>query len=203
MKTKHIVIICVAIFLLGAISGGFLQHSWDMRGMTDTDTTTVWKPARLDTATMVATSIDAPPSVPPVIVPITHIEPSDDSTSVRIRPQLTTVAGTLSGGLTYQAQLTGIQPQLHSLQILYPETTIRKTFQEPYKGWLISATSSIAAFSAPQFQAFATAAVETSYNVGRFHIGLQGGMAGTWSQAGFQIQPYIGGRITFDLFRMK
>lgn len=203
MKTKHIIILAVAIFLLGALSGGFLQHSWDMRSLDRTDTVTVWKPAVLDTASMVATTVEAPPSVPPVVIPAKHVEMSKDSTTVQIRPQLTTVSGSLSGGLTYQAQLTGIQPQLQSLQVFYPETTRQKTLREPYKGWLVSATSSIAAFSAPQFQAFGTAGLEVSYNVGRFHVGLQGGAAGNWSPSGYQVYPYVGGRITFDIFRMK
>lgn len=202
MKTKHIVILAVAIFLLGALSGGFLQHSWDMRSLVRTDTITVWKPAVLDTASMVATTVEAPPSVPPVVIPAEHVEISKDST-IQVRPQLTTVSGKLSGGLTYQAQLTGIQPQLQSLQVFYPETTRQKTLREPYKGWLVSATSSIAAFSAPQFHAFGTAGLEVSYNVGRFHVGLQGGAAGNWSPSGYQVYPYVGGRITFDIFRMK
>lgn len=202
MKTKHIVILAVAIFLLGALSGGFLQHSWDMRSLDRTDTVTVWKPAVLDTASMVATTVEAPPSVPPVVIPAEHVEISKDST-IQVRPQLTTVSGKLSGGLTYQAQLTGIQPQLQSLQVFYPETTRQKTLREPYKGWLVSATSSIAAFSAPQFHAFGTAGLEVSYNVGRFHVGLQGGAAGNWSPSGYQVYPYVGGRITFDIFRMK
>lgn len=202
MKTKHIVILAVAIFLLGALSGGFLQHSWDMRSLDRTDTVTVWKPAVLDTASMVATTVEAPPSVPPVVIPAEHVEISKDST-IQVRPQLTTVSGKLSGGLTYQAQLTGIQPQLQSLQVFYPETTRQKTLREPYEGWLVSATSSIAAFSAPQFHAFGTAGLEVSYNVGRFHVGLQGGAAGNWSPSGYQVYPYVGGRITFDIFRMK
>lgn len=204
MKSKHLAILAVVIFLLGALSGGLLQHSWDRRSIVRTDTVTVWKPAVLDTARMTATTTDAPLSVPPIVVPKSRIEPSEDSTAVRIRPETTTVTGTLSGGLTYQAQLTGIRPQLQSLQVNYPQTTVTRTIQEPYNGWLLSVTSNVSAFAVPQLQAFGTVALETSYNTGRLHIGLQGGVADTWSPtAGHQITPYIGGRLTFDLFRMR
>lgn len=207
MKGKQIAILTVVIFLLGALSGGLVQHAWFRHGIEQrTDTATVWMPATLDTASMVVTTAPAPPSVPPVIVPAENVTPAADSAAVQIRPELVTVTGTLSGGLTYQAQLLGVQPSLQSLQVNYPKTTITTstTIREPYKGWLLSATSSISAYTAPQIQTFWTVALETSYNVGRLHIGLQGGVADTWSSAaGHQISPYIGGRVTFDIFRMK
>lgn len=204
MKSKHAAILAVVLFLLGALSGGLLQRSWDLRSIAQTDTATVWQPAVLDTTTMAATTTEAPPSIPPVVVPADRIEQSEGSTAIRIRSELTTVTGTLSGGLTYQAQLTGIQPQLHSLQVNYPETTITRHIQEPYKGWLVSATSNIYAYAAQPFQAFGLIALETSYNTGRFHIGFQGGVADTWSPAtGHQVSPYIGARVTIDIFRMR
>lgn len=204
MKGKHIAILAIVLFLLGAISGGFLQHSWDMRSIDRPDTVTVWKPAVLDTASMVSTTTEAPASMPPVTVPAERVEPSRDSSAYHVRPELVTVTGTLSGGLTYQAQLTGVQPQLKALQVDYPNTTVTRTIREPYKGWLLSITSNVSAYTMPQFQAFGTIGLETSYNVGRLHIGLQAGAADIWSPTtGHQFTPYVGGRVTLDIFQMK
>ena len=207
MKIKHLVILAVVVFLLGALSGGLLQRSWYRHGIEQrTDTVTVWMPATLDSASMVATSTPAPPSFPPVIVPAEDVTPAADSASVQILPEIVTVTGALTGGLTYQAQLLGVRPSLQSLQVNYPQTTITNTptIREPYKGWLLSATSNISTFAVPQFQAFGTVALETSYNTGRLHIGLQGGVADTWSPAtGHQFTPYIGARVTLDIFRMR
>ncbi len=203
MKSRYIIIAAVVIFLLGALSGGLLQHSWDMRQIDRVDTVTVWKPASLDTSSMVATTKPAPPSAPPVVIPSDRIEKSEDTTSVRIRPEIVSVSGSLSGGLTYQAELTGVKPAIQALQVNYPETTVTTTLSKPYRGWMLSATTAGAAYAAPQLTTFSTVAIETSYNVGRLHIGLQGGVAHTWSPGGQQLHPYLGGRVTIDLFRMK
>ena len=206
MKGKQIAILTVVIFLLGALSGGLVQRAWFRHGIDQrTDTATVWMPATLDTASMVATTAPAPPSVPPVIVPAENVTPAADSATVQIRPELVTVTGTLSGGLTYQAQLLGVQPSLQSLQVNYPKTTITTstTIREPYKGWLLSATADIATFATPQFTAFSKVAVETSYNTGPLHLALQGGIVSSPSSGSWHTYPYLGARITLDIFRLR
>ena len=117
MKAKHLAIIIAVVFLLGALSGALVHRAFVRPIVEKIDTVTVRKTAELDSLPKVIDTKPAPPSVPDIVIPTEQLTPSQDSSSVSVRPEVTTVSGTLSGGLTYQAQLIGLQPAIQSLQV--------------------------------------------------------------------------------------
>lgn len=202
MKAKHLAIIIAVVFLLGALSGALIHRAFVRPIVEKVDTVTVWKTAELDSLPKVIDTKPAPPSVPDIVIPTEQLTPSQDSSSVSVRPEVTTVSGTLSGGLTYQAQLIGLQPAIQSLQVSYPERQLTKTVLAPYKGWMLSATTDAFLYSSPKIQFSTKAGLETSYNTGPFHFGVQAGVLVTRSDA-WNVSPYIGGRVTIDIFKMR
>lgn len=202
MKAKHLAIIIAVVFLLGALSGALVHRAFNRPIVTKVDTVTVWKTAALDSLPKTVETKPAPASIPDIVIPTEQLTPSQDSSSVSVRPQMTTVSGTLSGGLTYQAQLTGIQPSIQSLQVSYPETQVTKTVLAPYKGWLLSATTDAFLYTSPKIQFSTKAGLETSYNTGPFHFGVQAGVLVTRSDS-WNVSPYIGARVTIDIFKMR
>lgn len=192
------------LFLAGFLSGVFAHRAWSTPWVEQTDTTTVIRTAQLDSLPQTVTTAPAPESVPPVTVPASSVERDPADTSVvRIRPELTTITGTLTGGLSYQAVLGGVQPSLQQLTVTYPETVVTNNVYKPYKGWLLSATADIAAFATPQLTVVSRVAIETSYNTGPLHLGLQGGVIMQPAPGSWNISPYIGARITLDICRLK
>ena len=203
-KTKVIIIAAIAVYALGFLSGVFAHRAWTTPWIQQTDTVTVFKTATSDSLPQSVVTAPAPERIPPVVVPSSKVErDTADTTQVRIRPDVSVVTGTLSGGLTYQATLTGVQPSITQLKVTFPERIITQNAYKPYKGWMLSATADIATFATPQFTAFSKVAVETSYNTGPLHLALQGGIVSSPSSGSWHTYPYLGARITLDIFRLR
>ena len=193
LKNK-IILLSVAvtlIYILGALSGAALHRAWTR---TDdkpaTDTVTVWRTA------------EASPAVDTVSTTKAEVVFTPDSSAVEIAPDLVTITGTLSGGGKYSAQLLGVQPSLQHLQVSYPERLVSNTKYKPYNGWLLSATASSYLDGIRPVRSVSLVGLETSYNTGPLHIGIQGGAAFDYSGS-WNISPYIGARLTIDIIRMK
>lgn len=203
-RVKIIIASAVVLYTLGFFSGVLAHRAWTTPWIAQTDTTTVARTATSDSLPQTAITTPAPEDAPPVIIPSSRAErDTSDTTQVRIRPDVSVVTGTLSGGLTYQATLTGVQPSITQLKVTYPERIITQNAYKPYKGWMLSATADIATFATPQFTAFSKVAVETSYNTGPLHLALQGGIVSSPSSGSWHTYPYLGARITLDIFRLR
>lgn len=201
---KWAIIAALILYALGTISGALLHRHWTKPIIQQTDTTTVTKTAVLDTLHQTVTPLPVPDDAPPVIVPASKVERDEtDTTHYRITPDVLQVSGNLSDGLAYHATLTGVQPSLQTLTITYPERTITKSVAEPYKGWMLSATADIGAYAAPQITVATKAALELSYNTGPLHVALQGGIISTPTSGSWRPSPYIGARLTVDIYRFR
>lgn len=201
-KKTWLLIAALLLYALGALSGVFIHRAWTKPDIQQIDTTTVTRTAELDSLPQTIVSQPAPADTPPVIVPSERVEiDTADSSCVRIFPDIVSVSGSLTNGLTYHATLTGVQPSLQDLAVSYPEHTITQTVTKPYTGWMLSATADIGGYAAPQLTVATKVALEASYNTGPLHVGLQGGImsiptSGTWKPS-----PYIGARVTIDIIR--
>lgn len=204
MKSKHVATIIICVFLIGAISGALIQRSFT-NPIIQADTTTTMKPAILDSIPRVEDSQPAPENIPDIIIPTVKLTPSDDSSYVSVRPELTTLTGTLSGGLSYKAQISGIMPTLQSLQVSYPERQITKTVTAAYSGWMLSASANTFLYSTGKLNAGAVAVIEASYNTGPLHLALQAGVMtikpDTYTYN--KTTPYLGARITLDILKLR
>lgn len=204
LKNK-IILLAVAILLvyaLGALSGAALHRAWTRQDAPpQTDTATVWKTAEALPAVDTVSTTKAQDTAP-ISVPAEEVVFSSDSSTVNIVPDRVTVTGTISGGGRYQATLLGVQPSLQSLQVTYPEHFITTSVYKPYKGWLLSATASSMISGITPVRSVSLVGLETSYNTGRFHFGIQGGVAFEYSGS-WNTSPYIGVRATFDIARMR
>ena len=204
LKNK-IILLSVAvtlIYILGALSGAALHRAWTR---TDdkpaTDTVTVWRTAEASPAVDTVSTTKAQDTAP-ISVPAEEVVFTPDSSAVEIAPDLVTITGTLSGGGKYSAQLLGVQPSLQHLQVSYPERLVSNTKYKPYNGWLLSATASSYLDGIRPVRSVSLVGLETSYNTGPLHIGIQGGAAFDYSGS-WNISPYIGARLTIDISRMK
>lgn len=201
MKNKIIAVLCVVLF----ISGFFLGDRTRMRltpvPTEKTDTVTVEKTVEVPVPVPVAT---APAG--PVTLPAGSYEIQNDSTVVA-QAEVKEYRDTLEDGTHYAATITGIEAKLESLQISYPSTLVTRTLTvtKQYEGWLLSVTSNNAISCAQAPVLCSVNALECSYNKGPFHFGLQGGalVEKPFCQKGVAVRPYLGGRITIDLYKFN
>lgn len=201
-RTKlYIAIAFLAVFLVGAFTGAEIHRKWTKPDVVQVDTATTIRGADL-ISSQTEVVPDTKPAQPAVIIPAERIQKSD-STGVQVKPEAIKVSGQLTGGIKYNAVLTGVQPAIQSLHVDYPERLITKTVQRPYQGWLLSATTDIGVTGFSPFYANARAAIEFSYNTGPFHFGLQGGALAENFSGKWGVRPYIGGRITIDILQFK
>lgn len=202
MKAKQLhIIAAITLFLLGFLSGIRVHKSWSGGDKEILDTVVVYRTAILKEPPLVIESIPAPDSIPLVTIPTTMIiEDEADTTVVSIRPEVVTVFGRLDNDINYLATLTGIQPSIQNLSVSYPKYSITRTVLKPYNGYLLSACADFAVSTMPQMHAVSRLTFEASYNTGPFHLALQAGVMRGASQG---THPYIGGRISFDIYRKR
>lgn len=199
-KKTWLIIAAILLYILGTIHGAHIHQVWTRSELQQIDTTTVMRTATLDSIPQTVISRPAPAEADPVIVsPERILNSQKDTTMVHIKPEVVEVSGKLTDGVTYQAILSGVQPSLQNLSISYPERTITKTVTKPYKGWIVSATADVAGYITPQFNPMAKVALETTYNTGPLHIGLQAGAI--FTPGPWHASPYIGARFTVDIFK--
>lgn len=203
MKTKYKIIIAaaalVAFFALGYYTRKVTTKPVETG--TKVDTVTVWRTA----AASDPDPVDVRPAAP---VPVSKdsLRPApQDSSAVLVPAETRTYRDTLSDGTSYEAVVTGVRPVLSSISFNYPSSTITKTVTvvKPYEGWLLSVTSNNAVTKEACWGLTSQTCLEVSYNTGPFHFGLQGGLQieKPFQAKGASLSPYLGGRITVDLYK--
>lgn len=199
MNSKHALLIAAALlFFAGGAFAGFAIHKALYPPIDPARIDTVYVSRSAEIFGPQPSDIMERPELPPVAVPAAAAQVIHDT--IYLRPETHTYHEQLAPGVVATAIVTGVQPSLDYLHVTWPEASITKTVYKPYKGWMISATSDIAALASKSPQAFARAALEMSYNTGPLHVSAQAGAAftfdGTWKPA-----PFIGGRLQLDIWK--
>lgn len=202
MKAKTFTISIAAALLVGLISGIFIHRGYVLKHSSPVqcDTVTVW----MTTEVSHPEPIESHVGKTPISLPAERFTRSAaDSTLLEALPDMVTFRDSLDNGTKYTAVLSGIKPSIEALSISYPQRTITKSVPAPYKGWMLSATADIGAYAAPQISVATKAALEVSYNTGPLHVALQGGIISTPTSGSWRPSPYIGARLTVDIYRFR
>ena len=188
------------LLLLAGFFAGFQTHRvWYTPKPGQADTVYVERTASADSLKPVDTALR--PDLPPVAIPAKEVQVIHDT--VYIRPETQTFHEQLAPGVMATAIITGVRPTLDHLQITWPETLVTNTVVQPYKGWMLSATSDFSALASVSPTFIAHAALEASYNTGPLHLGLQGGVAATQYNGSWTPAPFIGARLTVDIMKRR
>lgn len=201
-KIQLLSIAAAVLFLVGVISGCLIHRGYVRAHQppVQRDTVTIWKTV----GTVDPAPQESHKGQTPISIPASEVTPTKDSSAYLVHPDVVTWRDTLSGGVSYQIQITGVQPTLSSMDIRYPEHTVTNTVYKPYEGWLFSITGTGGLTSYQPLAVSAIVGPELSYNKGIFHFGIQGGALIEYTPgANATFTPYVGGRLTIDIARMK
>lgn len=205
MKTKYRILISASLLLLFFVLGYYTRKvtTRPIETGTKVDTVTVWRTA----AASEPEPVEVRPAAPAPVRKESLRPAPQDSAAVLVPAETRTYRDTLSDGTSYEAIITGVQPVLSSIRFKYPSSLITKTVtvSKPYEGWMLSATSNNAVTKESSWGLTSQTCLELSYNTGPFHLGLQGGVQITksFTPAGPGFAPYLGGRLTIDIARLR
>lgn len=126
--------------------------------------------------------------------------PSRDSQTVAIRKDSVKISGIEPvSGASFEATITGVQPELKGLSISVPERVITKTLTRPPNGWSFG----LCADTYYHRQIDAMAGIYASYTAGPFCFHIDAGAM--WSDIGSQrtVNPYVGAGVRIQLYTKK
>lgn len=172
---KYTIFLIVLLLLLSAtfVGGIFTHRAWISDHAAPPDTVTVFRTEYIDRPVPVSAS-PAPDSIPPVKVKKEDIIPSADTSSVDIRPTVTTYRDTLPSGASYDIKVSGVGTVLEDITLGWPQLeTVRAV---PFKGWTVDLVGRglVSDLSAAGLTGFA--GVELGYTSDRFSIGAGPGV---------------------------
>ena len=132
-------------------------------------------------------------------IPIGDVDFSSDTTQISVRKDSVMFRGVEPmSGASYEAIVTGVQPNLDKLNIVIPERVITKVVTKPLSGW------SIGLFGDGiycNYQLGAKLGTYTSYTSGPFSVHLDIGAQYIGMPQNKTICPYIGLGVRIDIFR--
>lgn len=175
IKTAVFLLLLCFVFLAGM----GLQHKISERNAVEVkDTVFIWNTVQSDDIPAPVKTVPAADTVPPVVVPIEQLLPSEDSSSISIIPEVRTWRDTLPTGISYEIETTGVGTALTHVGIIWPERLIKTTtvVSEPYQGWQLFAVgqTSFTGFSPEHINPFA--GLELEYTRGIFSCGGAAGV---------------------------
>ena len=172
---KYTIFLIVLLLLLSAtfVGGIFMHRAWISDHAAPPDTVTVFRTEYIDRPVPVSAS-PAPDSIPPVKVKKEDIIPSADTSSVDIRPTVTTYRDTLPSGASYDIKVSGVGTVLEDITLGWPQLETVRTV--PFKGWTVDLVGRglVSDLSAAGLTGFA--GVELGYTSDRFSIGAGPGV---------------------------
>lgn len=172
---KYTIFLIVLLLLLSAtfVGGIFTHRAWISDHTAPPDTVTVFRTEYIDRPVPVSAS-PAPDSIPPVKVKKEDIIPSADTSSVDIRPTVTTYRDTLPSGASYDIKVSGVGTVLEDITLAWPQLETVRTV--PFKGWTVDLVGRglVSDLSAAGLTGFA--GVELGYTSDRFSIGAGPGV---------------------------
>lgn len=172
---KYTIFLIVLLLLLSAtfVGGIFTHRAWISGHTAPPDTVTVFRTEHIDRPVPVSAS-PAPDSIPPVKVKKEDIIPSADTSSVDIRPTVTTYRDTLPSGASYDIKVSGVGTVLEDITLAWPQLETVRTV--PFKGWTVDLVGRgvVSDLSAAGLTGFA--GVELGYTSDRFSIGAGPGV---------------------------
>lgn len=176
-KTKIILALFCIIVALAFVGGIFTHRAFSTPETFPPDTVTVFREVFIEKPVPVKVE-PAPASIPSVTVKKEDLLPSADTTSVQLRPQVSTFTDTLPSGASYHIQASGIGTTLDNISIAWPEKTTVKTL--PYKGWSVNLVGQgiVTNFTKEGVSGFA--GLEVGYTNNRFSFGI--GPGALWSR---------------------
>ena len=175
MNKYTIFLIVLLLLLSAAFTGGIFTHKAWIRDHQPPAAVpdTVYRTEFIDRPVPVSAS-PAPDSIPSVKVRKEDITPSADSSSVDIRPNVTTYRDTLQSGVSYDITVSGVGTVLQDITLAWPQ---RETVQlVPFRGWTVDLVGRglLSDFSMNGLTGFA--GVEVGYTSDRFSIGAGPGV---------------------------
>ena len=176
-NTKTIIILALLLMLVAFIGGIFTHKALSKEEPLPPETIIVPQIEYVDSPFPVSRE-PAPDSIPSITIKKEDILPTEDTTSVQVRPTVSTFTDTLPSGASYKIQASGIGTSIESIALSWPqrETVIR----EPYRGWSIDLVGqgTLTDFSMAGVTAFA--GLQVGYNSDRFDFGI--GPGALWSR---------------------
>ena len=171
----------LSLLFLGCffLAGMFVQRGlFERDTVQQRDTVYLWKEAQTDDIPPPAEIIPAPDSVSPVIIPKSSLRPAEDSSAVEIVPETRVWRDTLPNGAAYDIRVSGVEPMLEHVGIIWPErqvthTEVRNAVQP---GWALSAVGSVTAGGFRPEDILPFAGLELSYTRQTFSFGITPGI---------------------------
>lgn len=196
-NSKYILIAALTALVIGlAVGIGSTSRYYCRQETTPADTVYVERTIEMNTSTAERKQL---PSTGTVSIPKESISSSDSST-VAIKKDSVRVSGTEPiSGATYEAVITGVQPDLNNLRITVPERVVTKTVTKPQTGWSLGIFADAYYYS--NFDA--RAGLYTSYTAGPFCIHLDVGAMYSNIGPNKAVNPFVGAGIKIQLYHKK
>lgn len=176
-NTKTIIILALLLMLVAFIGGIFTHKALSKEEPLPPETIIVPQIEYVDRPFPVSRE-PAPDSIPSITIKKEDILPTEDTTSVQVRPTVSTFTDTLPSGASYKIQASGIGTSIESIALSWPqrETVIR----EPYRGWSIDLVGQGMLTDFSMAGATAFAGLQVGYNSDRFDFSI--GPGALWSR---------------------
>lgn len=175
IKTGLAILFLGCFFLAGMLAQ---RELFERDTIHQTDTLYLWNEVQTDDIPPPAEILPAPDSVPPITVPKSSLRPAKDSSAVEIVPETRIWRDTLPNGAAYDIRVSGVEPTLEHVSIIWPEkqithTEVRNAVQP---GWALSAVGSVTAAGFRPEDILPFAGLELSYSRKSFSFGITPGI---------------------------
>lgn len=196
-NSKYILIAALTALVIGlAVGIGSTSRYYSRQETTPADTVYVERTIEVNTSEAEREQL---PSTGTVSIQKESISFSDSST-IAIKKDSVRVSGTEPiSGATYEAVITGVQPDLNNLRITVPERVVTKTVTKPQTGWSLGIFADAYYYS--NFDA--RAGLYTSYTAGPFCIHLDVGAMYSNIGPNKAVNPFVGAGIKIQLYHKK
>ena len=196
-NSKYILIAALTALVIGlAVGIGSTSRYYSRQETTPADTVYVERTIEVNTSEAEREQL---PSTGTVSIPKESIS-STDSSTIAIKKDSVRVSGTEPiSGATYEAVITGVQPDLNNLRITVPERVVTKTVTKPQTGWSLGIFAD--AYYYGNFDA--RAGLYTSYTAGPFCIHLDVGAMYSNIGPNKAVNPFVGAGIKIQLYHKK
>lgn len=169
-KTK-IIIALLLLLIAFAFIGGILTHRAFVRAQDPPEPVIIEKKEYIPQPMPVKIEA-APDTIPSISIKKENIIQDADSSSVQVRPSVTTFADTLSSGVSYEIKASGIGTRIENIAFSWPQPQANPQKAIPYKGWSINAVGHgiLTSFTPEGISGYA--GVELGYTSNRFSFGI-------------------------------
>lgn len=201
-KTKIILILFGLLIALSFVGGIFTHRALSRSDTPPADTLYIPQIEYVDHPFPVSRE-PAPESIPSVTIKKEEILPTEDTTTVQVRPTVSTFTDTLPSGASYKIQTSGIGTTIENIALSWPQREIVKPV--PFRGWTVDAVGQglLTDFSKEGMSGFV--GVQVGYTSDRFSFGI--GPGALWSRppgaASHQTSLALTMNVKVNLYRFR